>query len=334
MPEKHRGDAGKTLLSSPTPIGKDDIRLEAIGALEELIATLRFAALPSAGPHCKTLGAMTGVLSRLIEYIRTGGSAVQLPRAEEIEALESGILSLAVPAAPVGSSLCEESARAHLAATVARRAERAFARSARVYPAKEAATAYLNRLSDFLTALAVHADYRAERTDTVPAVQEAPAASGAAQSAPQSTEGIVRAVLAELGEKPMIDLAEAKRLIEKIEEYAASRGMRAVIAVSNTAGNPIAVHVMDGAFLVSFDVAIKKAFSAVSVKMSTLEIGKLVARGGTFQGLDKLEDLVAFGGGVPLYRGDVLVGGLGISGGTGEEDHAICEYALKIFAEM
>ncbi len=332
MPEKHRGDAGKTYLASPTPIGKDDIRLEAIGALEELSATLRFAALSGAGPHCKTLAAMLGVLSRLVEYIRTGGSAVQLPKAEEIEALERGIGQLAVPACPVGISLNEESARAHLAATVARRAERAFVRCARVYPAKEAATAYLNRLGDFLSALATNADYRAERTDTVPASEKAPTA--AAPSAPQNTDGIVRAVLAELGEKPMIDLTEAKRLIEKIEEYAASIGMRAVIAVSNTAGNPIAVHVMDGAFLVSFDVAIKKAFSAVSVKMSTLEIGKLVAKGGTFQGLDKLEDLVAFGGGVPLYRGEVMVGGLGISGGTGEEDHAICEYALKAFAEM
>ena len=328
MPEKHRGDAGKTYLSSPTPIGKDDIRLEAIGALEELSATLRFAALPGAGPHCKTLAAMTGVLSRLIEYIRTGGLAVHLPKAEEIEALERGIASLAVPAAPVGISLTEESARAHLAATVARRAERAFAKSARVYPAREAATAYLNRLGDFLSAIAVHADYRAERTDTAPAV------SPTAEAAPPNTDGIVRAVLAELGEKPMIRLEEAKALIEKIEAYAASRGLRAVIAVANASGDPIAVHAMDGAYLVSFDVAIKKAFSAAAVKTSTLEIGRLVAKGGTFQGLDKLEDLVAFGGGVPLFRGDVLAGAVGISGGTGEEDHAICEYALKIFAEM
>ena len=45
---------------------------------------------------------------------------------------------------------------------------------------------------------------------------------------------------------------------------------------------------MDGAFLVSFDVAVKKAWTSASVKMSTLELGKLTGPGGTFQGLDRL----------------------------------------------
>lgn len=335
MAEAHRGDKGKTLLSTPTPISKDDIRLDAIGSLEELIAVLRLSAIPGSGPHCPTLHAMTGVLSRIADYIRAGGRAVLSPKAEEIAFLEEKIAALALPSEPVGVALTEESARIHHAVTVARRAERCVVHAARVYPVAEAVTAYLNRLGDFLAALARFTDYRAERVahDTK---EPAPAAAKptAAVTPREETEGLVRAVLSEMGEKPMIELSEAKRLCEEIEKHAAAEGRRVVIAVTNTAGAPIAVHVMDGAYLVSFDVAIKKAYSAVAVKMPTIELGALVADGGTFQGLDRITDLCTFGGGVPLYRGNVLAGGLGISGGTGEEDHALCEYALRVFRDL
>ncbi len=328
MASRHRGDNGKTLLSSPTPIGKDDVRLEAIGSLEELSAVLRLSALEGVGPHCQTLRSITETLSSLIEYIKTGGKAVHLPREEALALLEEKIAALTPPTAPCGIALNEEAARAHHAAAVARRAERAFVRSARVYPAKEAATAYLNRLGDFLSALATYADYKAERAEpshTTPA--------SISKDAPTpSIDGVVRAVLAEIGETPMLTLKEAKGLIEAVETYAATQGKKVVIAVTDAGGNPIAVHCMDGAYLVSFDVAVKKAFTATAVQMPTKELGALVAKGGTFEGLDRLDGrLVTFGGGVPLCRAGRLAGGLGISGGTGDEDHALCEYALSLW---
>ena len=60
-----------------------------------------------------------------------------------------------------------------------------------------------------------------------------------------------------------ITLDGAKKLIGKIEQEALRRGKKAVIAVCGPEGNPIAVHVMDGAFLVSFDVALKKAYTCL-----------------------------------------------------------------------
>ena len=71
------------------------------------------------------------------------------------------------------------------------------------------------------------------------------------------------------------------RLIEKIEEESIRRGMNSVIAICGPEGNPIAVHVMDGAYLVSYDVAVKKAYTSVAVKMSTRELGELAGPGGT-----------------------------------------------------
>lgn len=330
----HAGDKGKTRLSTPTPIGKDDIRIDAIGALEELLAALRFAALAGSGPHCPRLARITAVITRLCEYIHSGGKAVLLPKADEIAELEAVIEKLDTPQKAVGIALCEASARNDQAAAVCRRAERALVRVARVYHVAEPAIAYLNRLSDFLTALARHADYMAERGEAEPTPTPTVKETKPKEAPTPDPEGIVRAVLAELGEKPMMTLDEAKRLIEGVEEYAKAEGKRAVIAVANTEGNPIAVHVMDGAYLVSFDVAVKKAYTAVAVKMPTRELGALVERGGTFQGLDRITDLVTFGGGVPLYRGGVLAGGIGISGGTGDEDHALCEYALSLFEKM
>ena len=100
-------------------------------------------------------------------------------------------------------------------------------------------------------------------------------------------------------------------------------------------GNPVAVHVMDGSFLVSFDMAVKKAYTSVAVKMSTMELSRLTQPGQTFYGLGKMSDnIVIFGGGVPLKVGDTIIGGLGISGGTGEEDNSLAEYGLQVLKEV
>ena len=87
-------------------------------------------------------------------------------------------------------------------------------------------------------------------------------------------------VLKRMGIQGKITLDSAKRLIEAIEQEAQRRGKKAVIAVCGPDGNPIAVHVMDGAFLVSFDVAIKKAYTSVAVKMTTMELSALAQQEG------------------------------------------------------
>ncbi|MDO4621872.1 MAG: heme-binding protein [Eubacteriales bacterium] len=136
--------------------------------------------------------------------------------------------------------------------------------------------------------------------------------------------------------KGSISLELAKELMQRVEDYAKSKGLACVVAVDDAHGNPIAVHVMEGAFLVSFEVATQKAYTAAAVKMSTLELQKLVQPGGTFYGLESLQGgkIVTFGGGVPLKIGETIVGGLGISGGTGEQDNDVAEYGIKVFREL
>ena len=137
---------------------------------------------------------------------------------------------------------------------------------------------------------------------------------------------MIQEVLKRMGIQGRITLDSAKHLIEKIEQEALRRNKPSVIAVCSPDGNPVAVHVMDGSFLVSFDMAVKKA---------TMELSRLTQPGQTFYGLGKMSDnIVIFGGGVPLKVGDTIIGGLGISGGTGEEDNSLAEYGLQILNEV
>ena len=146
---------------------------------------------------------------------------------------------------------------------------------------------------------------------------------------------MIQEVLKRMGIQGRITLDSAKRLIEKIEQEALRRNKPSVIAVCSPDGNPVAVHVMDGSFLVSFEVALKKAYTSVAVKMSTMELSRLTQPGQICYGLGKISDnIVIFGGGVPLKVGDTIIGGLGISGGTGEEDNSLAEYGLQVLNEV
>ena len=146
---------------------------------------------------------------------------------------------------------------------------------------------------------------------------------------------MIQEVLKRMGIQGRITLDSAKRLIERIEQEALRRNKPSVIAVCSPDGNPVAVHVMDGSFLVSFAMAVKKAYTSVAVKMSTMELSRLTQPGQTFYGLGKMSDnIVIFGGGVPLKVGDTIIGGLGISGGTGEEDNSLAEYGLQVLNEV
>ncbi len=147
-------------------------------------------------------------------------------------------------------------------------------------------------------------------------------------------DSIVNKVLENINSAPSLSLNKAVKLMSAVEDRARAMGKNIAVAVVNPEGNTVAVHVMDGAYLVSCDVAVKKAYTAVAVKMPTIELQKLCQPGETFYGLQANDKLVIFGGGVPLLHGDKIIGGLGISGGTGEEDHALCEYAQTLIGKI
>lgn len=343
------GDRGMTSLKRDRNVSKADDRIQAIGEIEDLITHIGMIKLHADDLSLKAdlekiqrnlLICIEGINDPYHKDYKISEEEVKI-LTEKTENLKESYPMTAYEPLPGG---CEASLRIDMARSVARRAERWLASSDKKYGGQPARKQYMNQISDYLYALARYTDYVDSKK---PAQSVAPVAVQPVTAAPVKSvnekvpvaeltkEIVIQEVLKRIQTMDRVTLDIAKKLIEKIEGYAVSVGKKAVIAVCGPDGNPIAVHVMDGAFLVSFDVAVKKAYTAVSVKMSTMELGKLVQPGQTFAGLEQIEKdkLVFFGGGVPLFAGDKLVGGLGISGGTGEEDDDIAQYALSVFEE-
>lgn len=128
----------------------------------------------------------------------------------------------------------------------------------------------------------------------------------------------------------------ARKIIEATKKKAAEIGVKAVVAVADAGGNTVSVDSMDDAYIASWDIAVNKAFTSVSLKMSTAELSKLAAPSGSLYGIQFTNNgrIVIFGGGEALKNADTVIGGVGVSGGTAEEDTFLGEYARKKFEEL
>ena len=91
---------------------------------------------------------------------------------------------------------------------------------------------------------------------------------------------------------------------------------------------------MDGAWLGSIDIAINKAWTARAFDMATEDLGKMAQSGKPLFGIDSTNHakVVIFGGGVPVKSGDVVIGGVGASGGTVDQDIEVVEAAVAALA--
>ena len=135
---------------------------------------------------------------------------------------------------------------------------------------------------------------------------------------------------------PKMNLSKAILLTEKIKEEAERIGVSVVVAISNEAGRPIIVQCMDDSYIASYDVAVNKAYTVVALKLSTLELKELSKPGSSLYGIQFTNEckIVIFGGGVPLFYKGKLIGGLGVSGGTEEQDSKLAAYGQKCLEEV
>ena len=149
-------------------------------------------------------------------------------------------------------------------------------------------------------------------------------------------EQIVREVLSQIKASTTMNLKLALALMEKVEAEAKRIGVKAVVAVSDASGRPVAIHCTDGAFIGSFDVALNKTYTAVAFQMSTAKLAELAAPGGSLYGIQHTNEgkVVIFGGGEPLYVNDVMIGAIGVSGGTAEQDTYLGAYGQNILKEV
>lgn len=335
------GDNGSTNLMKLQNVSKTDDRIQCLGTIDELTSHLgAVKAVETMEENRKELERIQKNLMKIMaaiadqfnkEYKFSENEVLRLE--EEIDRLEASFERKKKFVLPGSNPL---SAQIDIARTVTRRAERTLIAVDRKFNTDAGAKKYLNRLADYLYMLARYHDNAVEKDDTGKKKQPDEVAPKMVNENLVNAD-IVNAVMRKLGlNRSRIDLSTAKKLIEKVEEQAVVMGLNAVIAVCGPDGNTIAVHVMDNAFLASFDVAMKKAYTSVAVKMTTQKLGELAQPGGTFYGVDKADQgrLIIFGGGVPLYDGENLIGGLGVSGGVSEVDSELADFGAAALAEL
>lgn len=134
----------------------------------------------------------------------------------------------------------------------------------------------------------------------------------------------------------VLSLSMALELVRAAHEEARGRGVAVSAAVVDAGGHLIAFGRMDGAEIAGPTLATDKAYTAVANSISTDELAVLAAPGGELFGLQANGGgrFVIFGGGIPLRSDGVIVGGVGVSGSTSDDDVACARAACSRYGEL
>ena len=126
-------------------------------------------------------------------------------------------------------------------------------------------------------------------------------------------------------------LSLAKSVADKVEAKAAAVKVPVAVCVTDIHGNIVLEHRMGGAPTFSIDIAERKAYTSALVGMRTADLYALAQPGQPLFALVGLSGgrYCAMGGGVPLVRDGAVVAGVGVSGGTVDQDMQIVEVALS-----
>jgi uncharacterized protein GlcG (DUF336 family) len=129
-------------------------------------------------------------------------------------------------------------------------------------------------------------------------------------------------------------LADARRIIEAGEAKAREIASPSNIAVVDSGGHLIAHVRMDEAWIGSIDISINKAFTARMFNLATKDLAQKAQPGEPFFGIHASNHgrIMIFAGGIPVRKGGKVVGAVGVSGGSGDQDQTIAEAAAKALA--
>jgi uncharacterized protein GlcG (DUF336 family) len=128
-------------------------------------------------------------------------------------------------------------------------------------------------------------------------------------------------------------LADARRIIDAAMKKASEIGQPMNIAVADEGGNLVSHVRMDNAWIGSIDISIKKAYTSRAFDIATKDLATHSQSGGQFFGIHASNNgkIMVFAGGIPLKRSGKVVGSIGVSGGSGEQDHSVAEAGAAAF---
>ncbi|WP_432666508.1 cob(I)yrinic acid a,c-diamide adenosyltransferase [Wukongibacter baidiensis] len=315
------GDKGETGLFGGSRISKDDLRVDCYGTVDEVISIIGVAYSIIDNMEIKEIlryiqKKLFSIGAELASDEKGYGLLKDKVAEEDVTYLENLIDKYLEKVGPQKSFIIPgkttTSATLHVARTTVRRAERKITKLAKEASISNSLIKYINRLSDVLFILA-----RVEEEKTFM----------------DEVKGRVMERLKMISNKNILTLGLAKKMARAAEEKANSIGVSIVYSIADLGGNLILLHKMEDALLASTDISINKAYTSVALKMPTDKVADLVQPGSELYGIQWTNNnrIVTFGGGYPLKASDKIIGGIGVSGGTVEQDMEIALHSLRVF---
>ena len=333
------GDKGGTGLFGGSRVPKQSWRVEAYGCVDEANAWLGEAKVLLPADEREKLNHIQKRLFVLAAELASDAKGTQILANKISDAdvvyLENLIDECLEITGPQKNFVIpgrdEPSAKLHVARTVVRRAERQVLRLAEQENVRPEVIKYLNRCSDAIYSLARLSEHRWDVERLTKMVR------GAVErvlgvSLEESAKVKPAEKKPEVPQHFVMNLELANKLAEAAKQKAEAMQVPIVFAAVDQHGNLVCMQVMERTLLASHDIAMNKAWTALAFKQTTQNLGKAAAGpNGVMPGVEAGNKgrVVLFGGGAPIYCNGTIVGAIGISGGTVEQDVTIMNSALK-----
>jgi len=319
------GDKGQTSLVGGTRVSKSSLRVECYGTIDEANSMLGLAYAQTDQEYIRTtVHAIQGRLFSLgAELASDAEGAAKLKgmiSEEDVAFLERVVDTCTETTGKqthfVIPGVDPASAALHVARTIVRRAERHMVALAEAQPVREVLARYVNRLSDAIYAMArLQEDLTAQ-----------------AQMREKVTDMVKQAMARQAGGLPPMSLEVLQRMMERAKEKSRELGVPVVFSAVDSGGKLVMLQRMEGALPGSVEVSAGKAYTAFAFHMPTHELGQAARPDGPLYGIGNADPgkIILFGGGFPYVVDGQVVGGVGVSGGTVEQDMEIARYAMSI----
>ena len=322
------GDKGTTGLYGGSRVDKDCLNVDVYGTIDEAISSLGVARAVTESPDIQEYihniqsrmfmaGAEFASDERGMEMLKDKISEEDISYLEKIIDQSTEITGLMREFVIPGEN--PSSAALHVARTVVRRAERKITTLAKEIPVRDELRMYINRLSDACFAMARIEESRAQQKEI--------------EEIKNKVRELVKDVLdIEEGAKTMdMSLDSLKKMAGYIEEKAKEIGVPVCFSAVDEGGNLIYFQRMEGTLLISTKVSQDKAYTACALRCPTADLADITKPGESLWSLHNSGDgrIICFGGGYPIKVDGKVIGAIGVSGGTAEEDMAVATYALE-----
>lgn len=323
------GDKGTTGLYGGSRVDKDSLNVDVYGTIDEAISSLGVAYAQTESSDIREyihhiqermfmLGAEFASDEKGMSMLKDKISEEDIKYLEDIidksTEVNGRMRSFVIP------GVNPSSASLHVSRTIVRRAERKITTLARQVPVRDELRKYVNRLSDACYAMARLEETRAQDQEI------------------EDLKAQVRKIVAETlgkdnkGECKMdMSLDTLKKMAGYVEEKANEIGVPVVFSAVDEGGNLLYLQRMEGALLISIKVSQDKAYTSCVLKCPTSALADITKPGESLWSLHNSADgrIVCFGGGYPIEVDGKIIGAIGVSGGTAEQDMAVATYALE-----